>query len=232
MIHIFLRQTNHNSNIKKRPDWFGYEKCFVNLLNTIDFEKCKLNVMFDGKIDNHFTLKYKNDFNFNIVQMKSGSETKSFFDVVEYVNKSKDIEDNDIIYLVENDYLHMENWVEIVLDLFNSYDVKHYVTLYDHNDKYFLPMYSDLQSFLMVTNKCHWRTTPSTTGTFFVRYDIFKQDYEIHSNVIGDHNKFTKELANKGRAVLSSIPGYSTHCENNLMSPTINWEKINGKWSI
>lgn len=228
MIHIFLRQTSHNDNRKRRPKWFDYEKCFVNLLETIDFEKCKLTIMFDGIISGHFTEKYKDKYKFEIVQLNSNSEHQSFFDTCNYIYSQDHINDNDIIYLVENDYLHRENWVEIILDLFTTYDIEHYVTVYDHNDKYFLPDYDDLKSKIFTTKKSHWRTTPSTTGTFFIKNKIFREDHNILSTVVGDHNKFTNELANKGRYVLSSIPGYSTHCEVGLMSPTINWEKING----
>lgn len=227
MIHIFLRQTNHNRNLKNRPSWFNYEKVFVNLLKTIDYSKCKLTIMFDGDSKNHFTNKYISEYDFKIIEMKSGSETQSFFDTCRYILDSN-IDSNDIVYLVENDYLHKNNWVDIITELFNFENMDHYATLYDHNDKYNLSIYDNLESKILTTGNSHWRTTPSTTGTFFVRYHVFVDDYNIHSSVVGDHNKFTNELYKKNRLVLSSIPGYSTHCECNLMSPFINWEEIHG----
>ena len=42
----------------------------------------------------------------------------------------------------------------------------------------------------------------------------------------GDHNKFLWLAENKGRFVITPIPGLSTHCMEGLMSPTIKWEEI------
>jgi len=228
-LKIFLRQTDTNNNLKDRPDWFNYESCFVNLLNTINWDICDLFVMFDGDVTNHFTNKYNNEFNFNIVRMNSGSETKSFHDTIRYIC-SMDFDDDDIIYIVENDYLHLDGWVDIIMSLYTEFSNVTYSTLYDHNDKYF--MYDDLTSYILVNSRLHWRTVPSTTGTFFIPFRVLKEDSDIHMNVIGDHNKFTNELLDKGRVVLSSIPGYSTHCETKFLSPIINWGDVNGKWNI
>ena len=47
MIYIFSRTTLKNKLNNLRPNWFNYEKCFANLLNTLN-ENCNLTVMFDG----------------------------------------------------------------------------------------------------------------------------------------------------------------------------------------
>jgi hypothetical protein len=39
-----------------------------------------------------------------------------------------------------------------------------------------------------------------------------------------DHEMFA-ELEKKGRILLTPIPGLSTHCVNNLLSPCVDWEK-------
>jgi hypothetical protein len=40
-----------------------------------------------------------------------------------------------------------------------------------------------------------------------------------------DHQMFA-ELENKGRILLSPIPGLATHCMTNLLSPSIDWERF------
>jgi hypothetical protein len=40
-----------------------------------------------------------------------------------------------------------------------------------------------------------------------------------------DHSKFT-HIWNIGSNLVSSIPGYSTHVEGNMLSPTTDWSKI------
>jgi hypothetical protein len=103
----------------------------------------------------------------------------------------------------------------------------HYVSLYDHGDKYLLPIYNNLTSKIFTSPTRHWRTTPSTCGSFIITKKLFKSDFDIHTTVSGDHNKFLELNSNRNRAVLTPIPSLSTHCMEGLLSPTINWEKIN-----
>jgi len=42
----------------------------------------------------------------------------------------------------------------------------------------------------------------------------------------GDHNKWLWLNENRNRFVFTPLPGLSTHCMNNLLSPTINWETL------
>ena len=44
---------------------------------------------------------------------------------------------------------------------------------------------------------------------------------------MGDHNKWLYLNESKNRFIITPLPGLSTHCMEGLMSPTINWEKIN-----
>jgi hypothetical protein len=43
----------------------------------------------------------------------------------------------------------------------------------------------------------------------------------------GDHHKFIFLNQTKNRFVYTPIPGLSTHCMEGLLSPCIDWEKIN-----
>jgi len=230
-IHIFYRQYNiEKTDNKGRPDWFDYEKCFKNLLKSLrdqkgnPFNGIKLNVMFDGDVSKNFISKYKDQC--NIHEFKGGSDTSSFFETIKYV-KNQNINKNDLIYFLENDYLHTNDWVNKVKELFNTYSNLNYVSLYDHNDKYFLPLYNNLVSKIFTSPTHHWRSTPSTCGSFIMRKDIFDEDYDILSTMEGDHNKFLWLNKNRNRFVITPIPGLSTHCMNGLLSPTINWEKLN-----
>ena len=88
-------------------------------------------------------------------------------------------------------------------------------------------MYDDLVSKIFTSETHHWRTTPSTCGSFIIPKNIFEEDYNEHTTIPGDHNKFLQLSQTKNRFVLTPIPGLSTHCMEGLLSPTINWEKIN-----
>jgi len=223
MIHIFYRHYNiETTDDKGRPKWFNFQKCFENLLNTIEGNDVQLHVVMDGDINSNFISKYKDSFIGH--EIKVGNDQSSFFQTWEIV-KNTQMEKNDLIYFLENDYLHIDGWIEKITELFSTYKLSHYVSLYDHNDKYFLPMYDDLVSKIFVTENHHWRTTPSTCGSFIINRELFESDYDIHTSVVGDHNKFLQLAEERNRMVITPIPGLSTHCIEGLMSPTINWEK-------
>jgi hypothetical protein len=222
-INIFYRHYNTASDDSPyRPSWFSYEKCFSNLLQTIkNYPNVNLTVMMDGNKQNTFLEKYDVD----VYEFKGGSDANSFFETVKYA-KNKNIEENDLIYFLENDYIHIDNWVEKLIDLFSTFQGLNYVSLYDHNDKYFLPIYEDLTSKIFTTDKHHWRTTPSTCGSFIINKKLLDEDFDILSTMVGDHNKFLHLAQTRSRFILTPIPGLSTHCMNGLLSPTINWSKI------
>ncbi len=230
MIHIYQRHCNfsYNSLRKKRPEWFSREHCFVNLLKTIN-KDTKLHVVFDGEpAADHFINKFKSDVDF--IQLNGGDDARSFLNMINYVAEQNHAND-DIIYFLEDDYLHTNNWVHIMKEGFEQLSMD-YLTLYDHYDKYFLPMYDNLTSKIMTTTSSHWRTTPSTTNTYACLFSTFIKHIDIHREycdlkrgLCRDHDKFTR-LWKEGSNLASSIPGCSTHVEAEFLSPLVDWSKI------
>lgn len=223
-IHIYYRHTTNNNINQFRPEWFNYEHCFVNFLNTIKRrDNIKLTLALDGDIENDFTKNYKDSF--ELFQINNNSSLISWRELLEYI-KDKNIPDDDIIYFVENDYLHIKTWVDEITSLYSTYSNLTYISLYDHNDKYIDLRYSLLSSKIICTDTIHWRTTPSTCGTFMINGKTFKEDYDIWSIAVGDHNTFLELTEKRNRFVLTPIPGLATHCMEGLLSPTIEWGKI------
>lgn len=225
-IKVFVRHCNSSSNSigKVRPSWFSKEVCWDNLNNTAD-ENTDITVMFDGEPDlSHFMFNK----NINMVCKSAGNDGKSFLNLLEHV-RDLNIEDNTILYFVEDDFYHKPGWTDILREGFNHTNAD-YITLYDHKDKYTESMYNLLQSQIIVTPSIHWRTTPSTTNTYAMLSQTFKKHYKLHEEYCDlergftfDHAKFTR-LWEEGSNLISCIPGYSTHCESAWLSPTINWE--------
>jgi len=225
-IHILYRHYNvEGSGNKFRPSWFDYEKCFVNLLHTIEDKNVDLHVIMDGDSNGNFIENYKDKY--TLYNINAGGDYNSYLETYKYI-KTLNVGDNDLIYFLENDYLHTDNWVEEIVTLFQTYPQGlNYVSLYDHNDKYFLPMYDNLVSKIFTTETRHWRTTPSTCGSYIIPKNIFIEDEDVNTGGPGDHDKFLHLGTTKNRFVLTPIPGLSTHCMEGLLSPTINWKKIN-----
>lgn len=226
MINIFLRQCENVGSVNntERPWWFSKERCFLNLLSTKDNET-EITVMFDGLTIPVFLETDKVKI-VNIIN--GGSETKTFVAVLDHVLK-QDFKDDEIIYFLEDDYVHLPNWQRIMKD--GLLNIKaDYVTLYDHFDKY-TNVYQNLSSQVLCS-LTHWRTTPSTTNTYACLFKTLKRDADIHykysqinERVSRDHEKFL-ELWKNGRTLISPIPGLSTHCANGLLSPLVDWAHI------
>lgn len=233
VIEVFVRHCNFSSNSigKNRPEWFSKEKCWNNLKSTLDKSAVNLTIMFDGILgENHFIKKERDCGCFPIVEMNGGDDARSFFNMLNHI-KEQNFNDETIIYLVEDDYIHKRGWWMLLQEVFTHISVD-YVTLYDHADKYFLPMYDNLQTNLYVTPTSHWRTTPSTTNTYACKYKTLMKHFDIHKHFCDlekgytrDHEKFV-HLWQNGSNLISCVPGYSTHCEVEYISPCVNWEKI------
>ena len=231
-IHVFYCHYNVTGRDNKlfRPQWFDYEKCFVNLLNTIEGKNVVLHLVMDGIIEDNWIKKYKDKYipHEIVTTHDIDSVTKGVYSVI----KQTQIDDKDLIYILENDYLHVDGWVDKITGLFSFYNNLNYVSLYDHGDKYFHPNYDNLVSKLFVSNTHHWRTMISTCGSYVTTKKIFLEDYNDHIGItlpVGDHHKWIFLNETKDRFLLTAVPGLSTHCMETLLSPTIDWQKINNE---
>ena len=231
-IEVFLRHCYY-SKLQElpdriRPQWFNKIKVFENFKNTLNPELINYTIVYDefyGSIDKTFLANEK-----NVEVIKCGSETDSFLSTLEII-QSRNFDDDTIIYFLEDDYLHRPGWCDILLEGFSINP--HYVTLYDFD--FFLA--KGYLSEIFTTPSSHWRAVPATTNTFACKYKTLIEDLEIHKkySIQGvkekegfyfskDYDKFW-ELQQQHRYVISSMPGWSTHCDTNHLSPVINWEQ-------
>jgi hypothetical protein len=238
-LHIFLRHVHiYEPTTKARPDWFSMESCFLNLISTLSDKdlplKVDLTVMFDGDdvsfnddFLSHFMKAHgeKSPVKIKIIQFTGGSDAKSFHHTIDYILDQKYSVD-DWIYFLENDYLHNENWVNKLSNIINHAQNLEYISLYDHFDKYLYEQYDNLQSKFFFYGNHHWRSTPSTCASFLVSSKVLNEDAQIIKSSGGDHEFFTALAQINSRKIVSPIPGLSTHCMKDFLSPGIDWEKI------
>ena len=214
------------SENRERVNGFSKEACYKNLKKTLNRNTSNLTFLMDGKLNKHFL---NNEKEFRVENIEGGSQAKSWDSTLNYV-RERNFNDDQIIYFVEDDYLHLDNWSEILLDGF-EFNIEH-ISLYDHLDKYKLPLYKTLQSKILIGKKCHWRSVPSTTLSFSVKFKNFKKYFDIYKkfNFVNegktkDHEMFL-ELWKNGSNLITPIPGYASHMDLAWLSPMIDWEKI------
>jgi len=134
----------------------------------------------------------------------------------------------DIYYFVEDDHLHMPDQKSYLAAGLEYFD---FVSLYDHPDKYQSRYYPGLQRQVLATSVAHFASSPSTVMTFACLADTLHRarDILLDPAFTGealkaprDHDMFI-DLANKGFTLGTSIPGRSTHCEHQWLSPYVDW---------
>lgn len=164
--------------------------------------------------------------NHQILETNFGSGAFSFLFSVQ-VAMQLGLSDDTIVYFVEDDYLHMPNAQTAIQEAFTLPGVD-YVTLYDHPDKYMQP---NLLSHILLSQHSHWRTTPSTTMTFATKLKTLREDIDIYQEFCNtgypyDHDMFLALKKRRGRNLVSSLPGLSTHTETRWLSPLVDWSNV------
>jgi len=232
-IEVFIRHCYYSKlqelPDRTRPSWFNKIKVFENFKNTLNPDLINYTIVYDefyGSIDKTFLAKEK-----NVEIIKCGNECDSFLKTLEII-QSKNLSDDTIVYLLEDDYLHRPGWCEVMLEGFEINS--HYLTLYDFD--FFIAKGWLCEIF--TTPSSHWRAVPATTNTFACKYKTLIEDIEIQKeySIYGiremdeysysrDYNKFW-ELQKQERYLISPMPGWSTHCDENHISPIIDWKKV------
>jgi len=214
---------------KVKPDYINNENCLKNAVEKLD--KAIWYVIADNCSEP--TLDMINKYiTKNAIQKVSIGHGAGTFNLA--LDMALTFPDDEIVYFLENDYLHKPNSDKILEEGFSL--GFHYVSLYDHPDKYINganPFVEDGGEVtrLMLTDSCHWKLTNSTTMTFAAKVSTLKQDEAIlreftsgtHPN---DFHMFLTLRNEKQRGLVTPIPGYSTHGETAWLSPLTDWSKI------
>jgi hypothetical protein len=204
------------------------EVCFENAYNT--FKDCKWTIVCDRLNDDTKTFLEK--FNLELTHVDIGSNAGSFNYVLD---KALELDNKEIVYLLEDDYLHKPNSKQIITDGIElGFD---YVTLYDHPDKYMNPIDGgnpfcsgmSEETRVYLGDNCHWKLTNSTTMTFASKVKTLREDEKIIRKWTSETHphdfQMFMELKQNFRRLASPIPGYSTHCESRWLTPLKNWNE-------
>ena len=216
---------------KVKPDYISNESCLQNatqVFKDADWLVIADNVSkeTDGMIHAYVS---KNDIHHASIGHGAGTFNLALDEALKY-------EDDEIVYFIENDYLHKSNSQKILEEGFSL--GAPFVALYDHPDKYLEPSRGgnpycegggeDTRVYL--TDSCHWKITNSTTMTFAAKVSTLKRvEPVLRKHTSGPHpNDFHMflELRQQGDLLITPIPGYATHGETAWLSPLTDWSKV------
>ena len=232
---------------KAKMGWgFTWKQCLLNFIDYFQPTPDELILFLDNSEQS--TVNDVSDicqtYGFKMPELTKYGNSYSFYKSAE--KALNDIEtDEDMIYFVENDYLHRSGSKFALTEMLNTFGKDGYVTLYDHPDKYYpfffdtnrnqYANYCEIEENTNIKSKIHylksgwWRTVPTTCMTFGCKAKVLKEDFSVikeHTEPYGakqpkDFDMFNKLIAS-GRELYSSIPSYSSH--TSLMATGVDWK--------
>lgn len=214
ILYRMAEKKNKNTN-KIKPEWVNNLNCFRSLVTNCSDAEVHV---FGDRLTNS-TVEWLDSYQVDYHETKAHGNSETFLEILNYAIEN--CEPDDIVYFVEDDYIHRPGFVKILREGLARAD---YVSLYDHPDKY------GQNVRLMYTDNSHWQYVPSTTMTFATKLKTLVFDVEVFKSSITtgnppDHYIFSHLTQNLQRRLATPIPGYSTHGESALLSPIINWEQ-------
>ena len=215
---------------KEKPDYINNENCLKNATEV--FKDASWLVIADNVSEptKKMIRKYiEEDSDVEYVSVGHGDGT---FNLA--LDEALQYDDDEIVYFIENDYIHKPNSQKIIEEGFTL--GAPFIALYDHPDKYLDPSKGgnpycqggaeDTRVYL--SDSIHWKITNSTTMTFAAKVSTLKKYEDTLRNFTKDThpNDFQMflHLREQGGLLLTPLPGYATHGETAWLSPLTNWE--------
>jgi hypothetical protein len=218
---------------KVKPEYVANESCLKNFCNVFFDHIHDIRIIADNCSEDTLSMiaKYIDTINIEKVSVGHGAGT---FNLA--LDKALKLEDKEVVYFVENDYLHKQQSPKIIkegLSLGASF-----VSLYDHPDKYLDPSKGgnpyceggaeDTRVYL--TDSCHWKITNSTTMTFAATVETLKRtESTLRKWTVGEHPhdfQMFLELREQNELLVTPLPGYATHGETAWLTPLTDWSEI------
>jgi hypothetical protein len=230
LISIFYRLSDLSVSTK-RPKLSSCTKqnCLQNAVTV--FSGCNFTVVLDSDSEDLLELVHSLRCNFIRSDARSGGGTFRLA-----AKHAMDLPDDEIVYLIEDDFLHRKEARDVLLDGIQQ-NVE-YVTLYDHPDKYInaksggnpYVKHGGERTRLLLGKHSHWKFTGSTVMTFATRSGQLRKDWSVFLRHCPDRYtddfRLFRELSWRGRRLIGAVPGYATHCETAHLSPLYDWASM------
>jgi hypothetical protein len=212
---------------KVKPDYITNENCLRNFCNIFYEHIYDIHVIADNCSEDTIKIIKKFIDPINIEKVSVGHGAGTFNLALDKVLKW---DDDEIVYFVENDYIHIQgspNIIKEMMDLGPDYG-----TLYLHPDKFIPPHLGgnpevdedggyETRVYRGRTQLHH--LVNSTTMTFFSKVGNLRRDeYILRKHTSGTHpNDFHMfiELRSNGKSLLCPLNTFSTHGETRWLSP-------------
>ena len=244
-LHVYYRMSDTPAfSVKQKPPYINNENCLVNFVENFDPDDMLIIADSVSESTKSFLDGAGKKYGIPVehVSFKSGSKTFArAFDL------ALGLDDEEIVYFVEDDFLHRKGSKKILLEAFRETGAD-YVTLYDHPDKYIDRKAGGPNPFVkhggeptrvITTTSTHWKATNSTVLTFASRVGTLREDVRVcrrcvRPKVANDFLAFTRlnrsrffyRIFSSRRTLIHPVPGWATHGESAFLTPYVDWEAV------
>ena len=246
MLKVYYRLSDKNRK-GKAPPYFTNENCLNNFIKSFELSTNDQFVVIADNIG-EATEKWLETKKITFIKTSLGNCGSFDYALNHALNESK-LADTDIVYFVENDYIHRKN-SRLALEEGFEYTAADYVTLYDAPEKYcrhyninynnFVNYnevgFEHFKSKIFAGPNFYWRTSNCTTMTFAGKVKTFREDYDMikfnlvnmrttppeYKPIPSDWQMFVGLIETRNRTLVNPMPGFCTH--GDLLSPYIQWE--------
>jgi hypothetical protein len=219
---------------KVKPEYVNNEACLKNFCNIFFDHIHDIQIIADNCSEDTLSMiaKYIDPINIEKVSVGHGAGT---FNLA--LDRALKLDDKEVVYFVENDYLHRQQSPKIIQEGLNL--GSSFVSLYDHPDKYLDPSKGgnpyceggaeDTRVYL--TDSCHWKITNSTTMTFASTVGTLRRTESIlrkytNQGHYPDDFKMFLDLREQNELLVTPLPGYATHGETAWLTPLVDWSNL------
>jgi len=244
-----IKLWNQNKErIFKQPKSEYLLRSLNSILKSINYSKNKipdLNISFhiiDDQSDEDVITKIKNLFekhsqnykltNLDISEYKNVCQDTNFASIYKSYNIAKNI-DSDLVYFVEDDYVHDEISIHEMLLSFErlSTQLKEDVILFPTDYPYLYAQ--NTPTYILLGNKRHWRKIDQSLGTLLLSKKLFMkywENFNEFATVKSDPAEKPLHRVYEKENCFSPIPSLAIHCTNINsiygLSPNVDWETI------
>ena len=244
-----IKLWNQNKErIFKQPKSEYLLRSLNSILKSINYSKNKipdLNISFhviDDQSDKDVITKIKNLFekhnqnykltNLDISEYKNVCQDTNFASIYKSYNIAKNI-DSDLVYFVEDDYVHDEISIHEMLLSFErlSTQLKEDVILFPTDYPYLYAQ--NTATYILLGNKRHWRKIDQSLGTLMLSKKLFMkywENFNEFATVKSDPAEKPLHRVYEKENCFSPIPSLAIHCTNINsiygLSPNVDWETI------
>lgn len=140
--------------------------------------------------------------------------------LVEHLEAMSKLYPSELHYIVEDDYLHTHNALDVLRDTLEEWSG--FAVPYDYIDRYINAVPSKI--FLGLDR--HWRTIDSSTMTVLAKGALWIEAVNALKQAAPTSNDKVFEFLYTKVPCISPIPGVATHLTDRHFTPFVNWDEV------